>query len=125
LRDLPNLKGRLVDPSDPAAVRAALGQVSALAGEYRARVGSGERALVIVFELTELDQPTLAVLARLGQLGADAGVQLVAASAQPWPLVVDHCPLGLFAAFTSRLAFGGEEEAGLVVVGRRRRLAVR
>jgi hypothetical protein len=35
-----------------------------------------------------------------------AGVQIVVASAQPWPLVVDHCPLGLLATLTSRLGLG-------------------
>jgi hypothetical protein len=45
---------------------------------------------------------TLATLARLAPLGSRTGVQLVVASARPWPLVVDHCPRAWLSSTSER-----------------------
>jgi len=84
LMALPILRRFIVEPSDTRTTSAAIGAIGALGGERIAQVGSPRTAVVVVFELTELDRQTLAALARLARLGPNAGVQLRAASAQPW-----------------------------------------
>ena len=107
LRDLPNLAGRVVHPAERRALRPALHRIGAVGGANLAGRGlGGEQGLVVVCEVTELDRPTLATLTRLAHLGSRTGVQVVLASARPWPLVVDHCPLALLAMLTCRLSLG-------------------